>query len=290
MKPLFFGLLFFPFSTFLFSQDFAPINTKWIYITSTLDTAIASINRDTIIESEYYTIMTLAINNQSINESEIILFEENDIVYFYENNSKMKFLDFSENLQIGDTIEYNLPANIELYNISEVSDYTEVNNPYFYRIELIDTVFTENLMELKRYHVESWSINTTEESCNSLQWIIEDVGTSPMLFKEECISAFGRRSCFVNYTSPEKSFQSPLMCTTTSTNELNNESNVVYPNPFYNSIEIIGNIIDDIKIYDFRGVIVATQTQNLESLPTGIYYVNYKMNNTNYINKVVKIE
>ena len=78
----------------------------------------AFIDRDTMIGNKYCTIMSLEIAHTYIPGSDIIFYEENHQVYFFQDNQFYRLFDFSSNLQIGDTIEYYIPNNGNLYDFS----------------------------------------------------------------------------------------------------------------------------------------------------------------------------
>jgi hypothetical protein len=74
--------------------------------------------------------------------------------------------------------------------------------------------------------------------------------------------------------------------------EIQNLSVSVYPNPFSNQLTIkCEKAIDEVKIFDLSGKIVATTTQNIintESLETGYYLVKVKSGNQTVTKRIVK--
>ena len=74
--------------------------------------------------------------------------------------------------------------------------------------------------------------------------------------------------------------------------EIQNLSVSVYPNPFSNQLTIkCEKAIDEVKIFDLSGKLVATSTQstiNTESLETGYYLVKVKSGNQTVTKRIVK--
>ncbi len=297
MKSLFTAVLIATCS-FLSGQDFAALNTSWKYrswdISPYGSIYEGRVNSDTLLQGRYCTIMTLFVQNEKVSGSEIIFYEEAQRIYFFERDTFLLLYDFSDNLKVGDIIEYHLPENVNHYAIDSGGE-NEITNPYYLGITGIDSVQTEEGEFLRRFHFD-YSISSTFYDCNYIPQIIEGVGTIPIFMVSPCVflpSGFG--PYFRCYESPTKTYKEIEMCdpSTSIQSVVDPIPLKFFPNPFASDYQIdVQEEVDRIQLVNNLGQYlfdVSSDSDELSTLSSGTYYLRVHHKNNIYIQRIVKL-
>lgn len=104
-----------------YSQNFAPLNTTWHYQDYRWDCSRnyfikVQVERDTMIDDKYVTILEVYNNENHIPEGRLYIYEEDNRVFFYEEEEFKILYDF--NLSVGDTLLTHIPRNRTFYDFS----------------------------------------------------------------------------------------------------------------------------------------------------------------------------
>lgn len=163
------------------AQEFAPLHSKWYFQYWSINSGeivtfySAQVDRDTTINDRYVTILSLERNDTIVPESEILLNEQNNKVYFFENDSFKLFFDF--NLVAGDTLTFSVPQNYQYYDVSCGIE-PEASETQLSKVK-IDSVTQNNLSGqlLNVYHTSpiedissqyfNWNLGTVYERIGS---------------------------------------------------------------------------------------------------------------------------
>ena len=153
-------------SNFVSAQDYAPLGAEWIYrawhVSPYGTINIVRVTSDTIIDGKYCSKIQLYRNQELVQGSDLFFHEDQGLVSFYENGQFFPILDFSESVSVGDTIQYYLPENMNLYAIGSSGSGFPIVNPYLTKISKIDSVLSLEGEVLRRFYSEEILINEDE--------------------------------------------------------------------------------------------------------------------------------
>lgn len=237
------------------------------------------------------------ITNNKDNES-LIIYQEADIVYFYEDSTFLKLYDYTA--VKGDTIQSFRPSNgnsfTELYQPPEFN--TSQKPDTIYTIILDHDTTTINGIELKRWKTEPIYLYEQNYSYSNFETIIENIGSMTGIAGTNGIKiAEGCSPGFVCYESDEFLFGSDFFtqCDFTSSAYQQEEQKFsIYPNPAYNEVFIvaIGYQIKEIELLDLNGKILSsTQDRQLDlsNFQAGIYFIAIiDTHNQRFVKKIIK--
>lgn len=261
------------YSFMAFGQDFAPVGAVWYYnqgtinpdlntyktFESVLDTSINGIECKKIVESERYIEVEKTVNHY--------MYEKNDSVFFYADNNFNLLYDFGANK--GDTI---------------ILEYFDTQDGKLKLI--IDSVSTIDIngVERKIQYVTSGD-GISIEFANE---IIEGIGSSHFLFPTYDNSQNGKLRCYED--DIVGLFKNPFFYGGEYSGECDFITNItdkkyksqleIYPNPFSNSIEIVGlqsntalSIINSNGSIVMESKISQNEKIDLTPLEKGIYFI-----------------
>jgi len=271
----------------LIAQNFAPIDATWHYKDFRFDFSPnyfikVKAENDTVINGKYVTILEVYNNENYIPEGRLFIHEDNNQVFFYEQNEFKLLYDF--NLEDGDTMISNIPTNrthfdFSCYNI-DFSDQSETLQTR----AVIDSITIVQIdgQDLKVLHTRTI---TDGDSLNCMNYdkIMEKIGSLKGLCGEHCNQCLAGSPGYLRCYSENGFFYKP-------TEEdcefgLNSVSSVekyqvnMFPNPTNNEIFIESdNLFKYFKVLDLNG---RTRIEgefdnyniNLENLQNGIYMV-----------------
>jgi len=144
---------------------------------------------DTLIENKVCAILGLYQEEEFVEGSELIVFYEgvDGKVYFYENEAFMVLYDFSSSVMPGDTVEYYLPSNFELYDISSSNGLSvPTSQPYRYLYVSEELVELQNGDELRIVHTQAIPVSESENGCFDMGRIINGIGSSAGFLGRGC--------------------------------------------------------------------------------------------------------
>jgi len=252
---------------------------------------------DTLIGNRVCSVIGHFLDGEFIEGSQLVMFYdfENQKVFFHEDEEFKMLYDFSFGNLPGDTIEYYLPKNFGLYDISSTGGgFDPSGKKYKYRY--IDQEWVNLPSGEQLRIVETLPIPENDgEMCYAMPYIIDGVGSSSGLI--------GRGCNFILGGEPEyfRCFKSDALeysevggeCKPTSTSEIPTEEVNIYPNPTVGELKIESEVqFSIIKVYDVAGQTVLSQaftnTLDLAALPNGIYAVELRGEKGIYRTKIVK--
>lgn len=278
----------------LSAQNFAPLNAKWHFQNYSINSNelvsffTASVDNDTIIEDRYTTVLSLYEDGMLIPQADIYINEQEDKVYFYEDDDFKLIFDF--NLNVGDTLVFSIPKNSYYYDITcgyvSMDSTNQISRARIDSIttELIDNenlnVFHTSLIESSNNEFSNWHLNKIIERIGSLDGIF---GYSSM----QCLG--GNPGHFRCYTDSLIEYQgSTEECDySTSISEVSLELNeiVLFPNPTTNTVSLKFQEVNkyELRIFNEIGQTVFykqvqtkadNETQSFElNLNNGLYFV-----------------
>jgi hypothetical protein len=249
---------------------------------------ITKVVRDTTINDRLCRILGVFSAGEYLPESEVITFQKDGKLYFYENDIWKLLYDFTA--QAGDTVTYYISEKYPYYfkyAVPGIFDQEIMDrNPYQLLIEKIDTLYTTEGNPLMRFYTKSLD----ERQTNRMGVIIENVGSEFKLFGlstiislPECLNNFPSLRCysdddiFVTFTEEE--------CDKlTSAKDVSHIMVNVYPNPGGDNIIInLGGQVDmplTCKVTDISGKIVFSDVEHLSGfelntnqLRSGMYII-----------------
>ncbi len=259
------------------------------------------IEKDTITNSGYFQVMELLDEDKNpIEESQVLLTSEDNRVYFIDENGNYKLLfNFSHDLEIGDTVTYNLPENANLYDISSNGGIEPIINPYKYEITGIDTVIASTGIELRRWQVGPIVREVDGEQIgNWITEIIEGVGPTGGFMRKGLAQLLSGEPesfrCFFsnqfNYTEiPDGE------CDGLSDGLISIEPELtISPNPIYDYFQIKTEApYKLVSVINIHGQQVRTfqfgKDANLNGLASGVYFLKIDFDQGSLNRKVVKI-
>jgi len=273
-------------------------DAKWFYAAFGPQNELVKIEvvGDTLIGDRVYAILGVYRQNEFLPSSELIVFygEENEKVYFFEEDEFKLLFDFSPSFMIGDTISYQLPSNLEYYDISSSSgEFIPTGQPLRHRNVSEDWIVLTNGEQLRVVNTEI--IEYSEENCFVMGSVIDGIGSIRGLMGENCmqlaIGFDGFFRCFqsatLNYTAVGSD------CLPTSVDEIVENEIKIYPNPTSGQLTIeTERKILEIKIFDITGKLLLdrsfTNEIDLDVLASGMYLLELHSKDDIYRKKIIK--
>jgi hypothetical protein len=246
------------------AQNFAPLNAKWYFQDYSINSNElvsfykASVDRDTIIENRYTTILSLTIDSISISQADILINEQGNKVYFYEDGVFKLLFDF--NLNVGDTLVFNFPKNCQYYDIT--CGYIPKDSITQFSKVRIDSISQEIIGSeyLDVFHTSIVESSTNEYSNWHLNQIIERIGSLNGIFGHSAMQCLGGNwGHFRCYSDSLITYQAAIEdCDySTSINDIKLQQTeiVLYPNPATKSISFRSHFQEnfEMKIYNHIG-------------------------------------
>lgn len=281
-----------------YSQEFAPVNAKWHFQNYYLGfhepitySVIKSV-RDTVIDEKYSTIIHLYDNNGVDFVTDLIVHEDQGIVYFFEHGEFKLFFDY--NLDVGDTLAYRVPLNAPLFQSNGGGDEVGLNRTYYALITEKETVEIDG-KAISKFHTSIirpidlvgsytfWDLGIFTQRIGSPQGLF---GKSEM----ELLGGFpGYYRCYEDHEISIN--MSPYACDFTTVNIIEFDKNALiltYPNPVqeFLKIKLLTENCSRIELIDPHGKVVKTQQLegqnvlelNLSGLPSGLYILTMECN------------
>ena len=230
-------------------------------------------------------LVRLTEDGEIMDGSEIDIWTEQDKVFYIDtDNQKRLMYDFSPSLAVGDTIEYWLPPNANMYDISSNGGMETISNPYRLIIEDIVMVVDVNGETLRKYIVDSWSLldpNNPMPPCNLVNEYVENVGGLPGFIRMGCQQLTAGTGpefrCFTDHIFEYKEVADGE-CLIVGTEDLIKEEVNVYPNPVTDFLFVeTAASLSEIKIYDSMGRLVmkpvASEKVHIADLEPGVYMI-----------------
>lgn len=237
------------------------------------------------------------ITTDKVNDS-LIVYQENDEVYFYENNEFYKLYDF--NAQVGDTIISFRPSNADNHSLkdffgSEMEEFSSIDTIYTL-ITNLDTT-TINGQNLKRWTTEPiYTDPLNSGPVRRYETIIENIGSlNGIVGDHDLFIGEGCYGGFVCYQSQGFQFGSyffPLCDFTSAIKEVEVPNIKIYPNPTADNltIELVKSTISRIEVYNFAGQKISESNDDevsLKNFDSGIYFIKIIDENYNIVTKKV---
>ena len=298
-------ILFILISNLLTAQNFAPTGAIWHFENYCETPAYMhdcgfytiEADRDTTINGNLCTILIKDTGN-IVTDAQLIIWEDNGKVYFFENNQFKLLFDF--NLNVGDTLVYQIPSNYEHYNIICGGG----SNPSKYGRAIIDStqILSINSQNLKTLYTSPLNPNDTNYLPWDLGQITERIGSMNGGFFNHstnlCLGGFpGHFRCYadnlINYKPVSED------CDFVTGIDLNTNSNPtsIYPNPTSTQITIKGLAKKyDLTIYNTVGQVVFLEknvattykTIDVAEYAKGLLFIKIESEGEVYFQKVVK--
>jgi len=280
-------------------------NAKWCYSQWSLnpnqDLAQIEIIGDTLIGNRLCSVMGLYNEDVFVEGSQLICFyeEENEFVYFYEDEEFKLLYDFSFSVLPGDTVEYFLPTNFNLYDISSGQGYADPSgNSYKYRYLEPEWIQLENGEWLRI--MQTMPIPNENGECFEMGRIIDGVGSDRGFLGKNCPSLpSGFSSFFRNYESVDLTYAEAEGCIVTSVNSVNLSSVKVFPNPTSDVLRIqsVENEIVRVRLFSTLGhKVLHQEIKNMETnistkeIAPGIYWLDIGFQDgSSYTEKILKV-
>lgn len=227
----------------------------------------------------------------------LVVYQENGIVYFYEEGQFYKLYDF--NAAAGDTIISFRPIVSNSFSLKGgFEDLTTVDTLYTL-VKSLDTT-TINGIKLKRWTTESIIVDPSDPNPAMVlfETIIENIGSLNGLVGDH--GYFIGEGCyggFVCYESPGFTYGSyffPLCDFTSSLDKITAPQITIYPNPTDGLVHIDSKQVNiqSIEILDWSGKSLwrtHTLTVDIRDFPQGIYFVRMMDDQNNMVlRKLVK--
>lgn len=238
-----------------------------------------------------------------VDGSKLVLKKNNDKVYFYEDEEWWFTLDLSTNTQDGDTIEYYIPKNANIFTPDTFNTINQINyrGPFYNKLILGDSIFLEDGSKLNTFYTEdiTYNLNPSASSYRYLHTLIQKIGSNLSLFGEYGISVdenYCRAGlgCFKNKYFDYEFFEG--VCTISSMKkEESNTSIKVFPNPTKNWIYFGDQFYNKIEVVNKHGTCVtkalAANQVDLSNLNPGVYILLFFNEKSNIIGqkRIVKL-
>ncbi|MEZ4911869.1 MAG: T9SS type A sorting domain-containing protein [Saprospiraceae bacterium] len=258
-------------SLYAFGQRFLDSASTW-YSSSYIDNFVdgdcrlkidvTKVVGDTMIQNRLCHIIGVFSDGVYIPESEIIVYDSDDKMYFFEDNDWKLIYDFTAKL--GDTIQYSISKNFWYYGVFNVPQTYDslliVEQSYQLVITHVDTVYSDEGKPLKRYATETL-FNLTGHVMDT---IIQYVGSKNKLFGSngyfippECLSTFPSLRCYSD-SNLTMTFINEECNVLNFTSEITENDITFYPNPGSDAVAFIqpdsmhGNV--RFTTYNLQGV------------------------------------
>lgn len=204
---------------------------------------ITKVVRDTTIHDRICRVIGVFTDGVYLPESEIITFQKEGNIFFYEDDTWKLLYDFKA--EVGDTVTYSIsvkyPFYFKYFIIGNVDQEIIANNPYKLLIEKIDTVYTTNGKPLRRFYTR----NLEELKRNVMDTIIENVGSvlklfgnSTIIVPPECAKDYPTLRCYIDDDVYIKFTEGACDMVTFTQDYLNSQMGI-YPNPGHDKIQIL---------------------------------------------------
>ncbi|OFY85770.1 MAG: hypothetical protein A3K10_01115 [Bacteroidetes bacterium RIFCSPLOWO2_12_FULL_31_6] len=292
LKPLLISFFFLFTFSFLFAQNFAPLNAKWHYQKfcnnplwiSNCGYFTAEIVRDTIVNGKSAKVMENADLGVLIPAAQLIIREDSDRVYFFENNQFKLLYDF--NLNTGDTLFYSVPSNWMYYDFT-CGDYPDTSKLTQAIIDSTGQLSINGELLKVLYTSPNYSPDTTKYFSWELGQVIQRIGSLRGLFgasTTQCLGGFpGSIRCYNDSLISYKPVLFDCDFVTGIDRDVNENLISIYPNPSSGKFTLdFGNAINNIsvEIYNLMGkkivakpILSKREVIDLSNQPKGIYYV-----------------
>ncbi len=288
-----------------FSQSFAPLGTKWHYQewhmnpSGPFSFSTVEVIKDTIIDEKYSTVLHLYVNDAQNFAAEVIIHEEDNKIYFYENNEFKLLFDY--NLNKDDTLKYHLPSNAHLFEIGCGGLPSQPDTMYYALIIDIDTIQIAD-KELLKFYTET--IMPEEYDFSYSLW---DLGVfTKYLGSDRGLFGMSEAQCLAGYTGFLRCYEDndisyllhePCDFSTTDISEtMKSNEVIIYPNPFNNVINITipeGKKVS-FQLFNIEGKTVLKENLNKTSpvhaneLKSGLYFYSIIINGVRKTGKLIK--
>lgn len=282
------------------TQSFAPLGAKWhsqpySQYCDTQHIIVITVAADTLLLEKQSRI--LEIDNSQLDTSyELIVWEDDNRVFFYEDDEFKLMYDFT--LGFMDTLEFYLPKNRTLYSFHcDVFGEIPIQYPQKTVVTSIEWINLDGELYKK---MATRPIVEGDETAIDLGMIIERTGSLNGLAgftTLECVAegCDGHVRCYED--SEIFYMPSDVECdyrTTRITTE-EKSSIVVYPNPTRSTVHISGlnETIDEVQVIDCFGHVIHSTTASVVDmayLPFGIYFIKVITSvTTPFLYKLVKL-
>lgn len=291
----------------LFSQkSYAPLGAEWKYEGHSLE--CTGFHQKFIVESEsiindkdcsiiHSYIWNNGLNDWIITGDSLIVWEDDEKVYFLEDTSFYLLYDFGPS--INDTIQYYDPINKGLFSSTESQENQNIPNQISCVVKNIDEIEIESGQILKRFETEY--LYTDSSDCTELGYVLENVGSlSQGITGDYCYyvtyGCFGGFVCYRNETIEVNSERySCELFTSNSDLKIYNDIKV-FPNPTSSDVFIEfdeSSNLFRIEIYNLRGEMVTrsdfASSISLEKYSDGVYLMKLiGLNEEVFIRKIIK--
>lgn len=223
------------------------------------------------------------ITTNKSNDS-LIVYQEDGIVYFYENSKFYKLYDFTA--LKGDTILTFRPSNAGKFSLKDFSSspsftYSSTDTIYTIIAEYDTTIV--NGVALRRWKTEPLYTDELEPGPVRLyETIIENIGSlNGIIGDHDLFIGDGCYGGFVCYESDQfllGSYFFPKCAFTSSIATLSNSNLSIFPNPAQDEVrfQLKGSKIKRIQIYDISGVEIMSSTLSridVSKFPSGLYFI-----------------
>jgi hypothetical protein len=288
-------------------QAFAPLNAKWHYANfcqmppwlGGCGYFTVEAVRDTMVNGLMATVIEQRNMGVLTPQSEVIIREDDNRVYFFESGQFKLLYDF--NLEVGDTLTFSVPHNSQLY------DFTCGGGPDTSRAAQVVVVSTA-MTEIDGQLLKTLHTSTIYQDSEYMTWelgsITERIGSSSGLFGYsdlQCLGGFaGHFRCYddhlISYNASSEACDFVM-----GQSELTDRSSIfIHPNPAYSVIrlnspaeEIVAFRVSTIcgqTLLERRIMPSATIEVDLGHLSQGVYVVEtYGMSGSTAREKVIKL-
>lgn len=273
--------------------------TTWGINTASQDLSQVSIIGDTLIGNRVCSVLGHFLEGEFVEGSQLVVFYdfENQKVLFNENEEFKVMYDFSMGNLPGDTIEYSLPKNFGLYDISTTGGgFDPSGKKYKYRHGAQEWVTLADGQQLRIVEAqELLEENGVETNCYRMARIIGGIGSTTGFLGQGCEQVLGGKIQYFRCFKSDAFEYSEVNgdCLATSVTELTDAEVAVFPNPTTRQLQFTTEItFSTINIYDVAGRTVSTvpytSTIDIESMPSGIYMLELVGEKGVYRTKIVK--
>jgi len=284
------------------STNFAPVGAKWKYMewSPTCDTIIFEVvsTQDTIIGIDSLRMLKAYRDGVFIEGSEILVTSIDDRVFFYENGEYFLLYDFSDDVEIGDTLEYFIPQNANLFEITTEPNTHPITNPYYYEILNIEDVELNNGLTKRKYLVDP--LVNTENGYNEIIYLVEDIGSINTFIRSH-LAGLIQSGCIHKFICYEDALvhyeENANECQRTSNTETISESYRVqiYPNPSSGVLFVDTSVpMEEIWVSDLYGnrfkLINSKSLKLPNDLKSSIAFLHIHSNNKIYTKKIIVIK
>lgn len=294
---LVFGALLF--AGLVSGQNFAPLNAEWhfqSYSTSPHEKDYFKVRAvgDTVLEGKNAVVLEYKRREELIPQAEVILYEDSNRVYFYEDGDFKLLYDF--NLNAGDTLKFSVPVDMGYYDFT-CGEWPDSATSYSVVIDSVslETIDGQMLKTLFTSPVEfdepRWLLGQITEKIGSYNGLF---GSSEL----QCLGGFpGNFRCYNDSEVFYKAVSVDCDEITSIDEKVNDPQIEVYPNPASVELLISGlNGFSQYRLYSVSGQLVlegqtsATSMERIDlaGIKPGLYVLKIKDGqNNSVVNKIV---